>query len=681
MPPDTAPDLPGTAADHWHPGELSFDAGGHPVSPHYGDIYKSRHGAGAESRHVFIDGNDLPERWCRSGTNSIIEIGFGLGVNCLETLSAWQAWRSGSDRSTRLSYVSVEAHPLSIEDLRRGLLALHYEPAAIEPLLDQWPMLTPGLHRIRLAHDVDLTLGFGTAAQVLPQLVGQHDTVYLDGFAPARNPAAWSDQTIRALSRLLRDGASLATYSAAASVRETLSRNGFEVRHAAGFRGKRHMLRAVFKPAAWQRRAPGFGVASGPPAQQPAGHDAIVLGAGLAGRAIARELIHRGWQIQLIDQHHGPVATQPVLASHIHFAPDDNPLARLTRAAFLMLARGLSNHGVTRRPGRLQLAADADEAVRLQAMVARLGLPADLLTVLNADAASDCAGIRLSRGGLWMPGSMVVEPERTLPPEPDGTRRVIDDEPDALRVHGGSVMALIRHGEHWQMIDAQGNRLASSQIVILCTGAPPSGLLPLASLDTVAIRGQTTTLHSPLTSQLRCVLSDKAYLCPLTGGKALAGASFDVRTESDPLDSDRQANLQRWMRLTGELPAGIRALVDHVGFRHTTRDHLPLIGPVPDEVAIWRDPDPWLRNDRLAIPVLPGLFMATCFGSRGLLWSTLAAQLLADLLTGPCLPVERTLIEQLAPSRMLRRLLRRHPWQVHELAASQSSPEQHAGRG
>ena len=45
------------------PARLAFGPGGVPYSEAYGDVYHSADGGLAQSRHVFLGGNGLPERW------------------------------------------------------------------------------------------------------------------------------------------------------------------------------------------------------------------------------------------------------------------------------------------------------------------------------------------------------------------------------------------------------------------------------------------------------------------------------------------------------------------------------------------------------------------------------------------------------------------------------------------
>ena len=78
------------------PAALAFDANGTPCSPRYGDVYHSADSGPGQARHVFIGGNDLSSRWAATRVFTIVETGFGLGLNFLAT---WQAWRAGIRRS------------------------------------------------------------------------------------------------------------------------------------------------------------------------------------------------------------------------------------------------------------------------------------------------------------------------------------------------------------------------------------------------------------------------------------------------------------------------------------------------------------------------------------------------------------------------------------------------------
>src|SRR6266850_7201306 len=225
------------------PARLAFQEGT-PYSETFADVYHSAAGGLEQARFVFLNGNQLPTRWAGRERFVILETGFGLGLNFLAT---WQAWRRDAARCSRLHFVSVEKHPFSLQDLR----TLHERYPEVKEeateLHSQWPVLVPGGHRLAFdGEKVFLTLFFGDI-KLVRDLRLAADAIYLDGFAPAKNPEMWSHQTLRAVSRLAAPGASAATWSVAASVRAALEETGFEVEKRPGFGFKKEMLCARYK--------------------------------------------------------------------------------------------------------------------------------------------------------------------------------------------------------------------------------------------------------------------------------------------------------------------------------------------------------------------------------------------------------------------------------------------------
>src|SRR5258708_35052930 len=263
---------------------------GTPYSEAFGDVYHSAAGGLAQADHVFLKGNQLPERWSGRETFVILETGFGLGINFLTT---WQAWRRDPQRCRKLHFVSVEKHPFSLFDLRdflKNYPELRTEAAQLEA---RWPMLVPGGHRLVFEGGAVVLTLFFADIKVLRDLRLAADAIYLDGFSPAKNPEMWSPQTLRALSRLAAPGATAATWSVAASVRAALEETGFEVRKLPGFGFKKEMLSAFYGK---KEIAP----------EKPKERKATVVGAGLAGAALCERLCARGWEITLVEKHAAP---------------------------------------------------------------------------------------------------------------------------------------------------------------------------------------------------------------------------------------------------------------------------------------------------------------------------------------------------------------------------------------
>ncbi len=215
--------------------DLEWRAGGVPVSTRFDDPYYSLENGLAETRHVFLAGNDLPARFAEGF--HVAELGFGSGLNLLATLDAWR--RCGM-RGV-LHYTSFEAFPLAAADMVRAQAAFPELAAIAGELAPCWGA---GAHDV-LLDDLHFRLVVGDARSTLPDWPGQADAWYLDGFAPAKNPALWEPGLLAQVGAHTAPGGTAATYTAAGFVRRGLAAAGFEVMRAPGFGRKRHMTRAV----------------------------------------------------------------------------------------------------------------------------------------------------------------------------------------------------------------------------------------------------------------------------------------------------------------------------------------------------------------------------------------------------------------------------------------------------
>lgn len=211
--------------------ELEWRDGAIPVSTRFDDPYFSLAGGLAETRHVFLAGNDLPARF-RPGFH-IAELGFGTGLNMLAALIAWRDSGTGGP----LRFTSFEAYPMAAPDIARALSAFPEAEAVAAPFLAQWAE-----GRTRIAFDrIELEVILGNARDTLPRWQGRADAWFLDGFSPAKNPDLWADDLMAEVARHTAPGGSFATYSAAGGIRRALAATGFAVERRPGFGTKRHM--------------------------------------------------------------------------------------------------------------------------------------------------------------------------------------------------------------------------------------------------------------------------------------------------------------------------------------------------------------------------------------------------------------------------------------------------------
>ena len=208
---------------------ISWKDGVIPVSDRFDDPYFSLNDGLAETRHVFLAGNDLPAR-LRPGFQ-IAELGFGTGLNLLATLIAAQ------DHPGPIQYTSFEAFPLSAPDIARALDHFPQARAVADPFLQAWAR---GDTRFTLGPlQVDVVIG--DARDTLPVWPGRADAWFLDGFSPAKNPELWGADLMALVAQATAPGGTFATYTAAGHVRRSLAGAGFTVTRQPGHGRKRHM--------------------------------------------------------------------------------------------------------------------------------------------------------------------------------------------------------------------------------------------------------------------------------------------------------------------------------------------------------------------------------------------------------------------------------------------------------
>ncbi len=647
---------------------------GVPRSEQFEDSYFSHAGGADESRHVFLAGNRLPERW-PSDRFTIVETGFGTGLNFLTT---WQAWRQQGGAGV-LHYLSIEAYPVSRDDLAQ---ALGHWPELEElsgALLADYPPPLPGLHRLVFDDGrVCLDLVYAELADALATLADLPglavDAWYLDGFAPARNPDMWTTTLYESMAALGAADSSFATFTAAGDVRRGLSAAGFAVEKVPGYGSKRDMLRgALTSPGAtsgadtpWHLPRHRYPQASAGTIMTAAETGPVaVIGAGLAGASVARALADRGYAVTVLDS--GEIAggasgnAQGALytrLSHRASALNDFSLHSFCfahRAYRTMLAAGTLADGEL--CGALHLRPDWGPDDALFETVASLP---DLVQALSPADAEAVSGIPGCPGGLYYPGSGWMNPPavcRSLLSHPGIS---IQDCLGELSLHAA--------GDGWQI--RAGDRVQfEAPVAVIACGAASAQVAGLDWLRLQAIRGQTSQVPSRgRLAGLQTVICHEGYLPPARAGEHCLGATFDIEDPDPTLrPGDHQANLDQVIRalpaLAPDLPDSA-PLEGRVGYRCASPDYLPIVGPVPDADAFCDDFAALRRNAKQRVAsagsYFPGLYISTGHGSRGLTSTPLCAELLAAQISGEPWPVPAKLAKALAPARFLVRDLVRN---------------------
>ncbi|RVU38770.1 FAD-dependent oxidoreductase [Hwanghaeella grinnelliae] len=641
--------------------DFDIDPDSGPRSILFNDGYASPAGAAAETETVFLDGIGAPSAWRDRPTFAIGETGFGLGLNFLMT---WALWRRTAMPDACLHYVSVEGYPLDQHSLTRALQLYRDIPglaSLIDEICDRFPLRHAGFHRLSLdGGRVQLTLLFGPVEHSLSQLSGKMDAWYLDGFAPARNPDMWTAPVFRAIACRTKPGGRFATYTAAGHVRRGLEDVGFSVEKHPGFAHKRERLTGTLAtpPDDEKAQTPWFSL---PPTPADPGEVAII-GGGIAAQCCWHALKARGIEATLFDRAGpaGGMGANPVAMIAPKLPVNASLPGRLNALTFLKALAFYDGLGPTvwyDPRGAMQAAAEGVDSDDRQArLIDALDWPKDLITV------TEVAG----RSALSYPASGCLDPQ--------AVRNVI-----GAPVESADINALIPIDGGWRLMDGDCGEVWSGRRVIVAAGGWTGRLLQAPWLEIRPSRGQVSWIKG---DALPAGIPEQGigfggYLSPnitLRDGRRgrVLGSSFDAWP-----DPDGDTGWQVWshddhQRYAAEFAQVFSQAFDlspppaeagWTGLRAMTGDRLPIAGPMPDAEAYGSDYGD-LHHGRHWVDYPParyrdGLYVLSGLGARGYQFSPLMAELLADMLAGMPLPLEKDLIEAVHPARFLIREMKR----------------------
>lgn len=211
---------------------------GSPRSALYDDIYFSTDNGMEESKAVFLDGIDAPDVWQGRDQFTICELGFGTGLNFLNTV---RLWMENSTENQCLNYHATELYPLAKVEIEK---AVHWSELkdCKRDFLAHYPKTSSTLYDGRVSFEFHP----GDCAQSLAESEAKIDAWYMDGFAPAKNPDMWSNEIFTQMARLSNDGARVATFTSAGFVRRGLSLVNFKMSKRPGHGKKREMICGIF---------------------------------------------------------------------------------------------------------------------------------------------------------------------------------------------------------------------------------------------------------------------------------------------------------------------------------------------------------------------------------------------------------------------------------------------------
>ena len=380
---------------------------------------------------------------------------------------------------------------------------------------------------------------------------------------------------------------------------------------------------------------------------------ALVIGAGLSGSAVAHSLASRGWTVTVLDQADSVGAGASGLPAGLaapHVSPDDNVLSRITRAgvqATLQRAQALLQSGTDwaltgvlehNLAGKRRLPTGNAVPEEAQDNTNECSTQASAEQVAAAGLPPGTPALWHARAGWIRPRQLVAAQLQT---------------PGVQVLWGRKANTIERRGELWVVTDAQGQTLGQAPLLVVASAFDSLALLrplPGFAVPLNPLRGQISFGHMRgLTDAQRQRLPPfpvnghgsfiSNVLTPDGQAGWYIGSTFERNCEQAPVrEEDHAANQLRLATLLPDLGAAMQHQFgpEHIhgwaGLRCTLPNRLPAVGPIDSER-------------------LPGLWLCAGMGARGISLAVLCGELTAAWLCKEPLPLEPALAKHLAAER------------------------------
>ncbi|MDX8156802.1 FAD-dependent 5-carboxymethylaminomethyl-2-thiouridine(34) oxidoreductase MnmC [Acinetobacter pittii] len=598
-----------------------------PISKQFGDVYFSKDNGLLETRHVFLNGNDLSKRLANLKDFeyfSVGETGFGTGLNIL---ALWQLWRQvRPDNQSHLHAISVEKFPLSKADLIRALNVWDELKPLAEQLIEQYPLPIAGCHRLTFPKErFSIDLWLGDAQEIFPSMAKTKavNAWFLDGFAPSCNPDMWEQNVLNNIVRLSGYGTTFASFSVAGILKRGLKAHGIDISRPRGFGHKREMLKAVWNLPESDEGSTELGQTHTLATEQQ--HIAII-GAGVAGLSTAWGFAARGHQVTLYEQTNAlsGASGNPLALLNPKLCPIEQSHEHLMTLSWQHALNFYKNFNAF-RPLQIQQIAlkNADELLDLVNQY-----PAQVVTNSANSLETDYSSILLTEAGSVSPHQL---------------RDEILQHP-CINLKIAHVTALVSCEKKVQL-QTNNQVIAEADHVVVCCARESAALFD-SYPQLKPIRGQVSWVDNTFAPlPLNEAYSYGGYCMQLDASQMILGASFyPNREDQDVLPEDHVHNFELihsvFPEYAEKLPSP-SAWQGRASIRAQSLDYFPLVGKMQD-------------NSRIA--TFAGL------GSKGFLFAPLCSEILVAQILGEACPVPDRLLQKLNPQRFQKKVKPKKPY-------------------
>ena len=607
-----------------------------PISKQFGDVYFSKDNGLLETRHVFLNGNDLTERLSQLHDYQYFcvgETGFGTGLNILTLWQLWQQVRL--DNHSHLHVVSVEKFPLNKADLIRALNVWTELKPLAEKLIQQYPLPIAGCHRLSFPEErFSIDLWLGDAQDIFPT-IPKTQTVnawFLDGFAPSCNPDMWQENVLDHMVRLSDFGTTFASFSVAGVLKRGLKQHGIQISRPRGFGHKREMLKAIWLDTSQtetQSQDSETTIAAPPKSETSKQRKIAIIGAGIAGLSSAWAFAQRGHQVTIYEQNEplSGASGNPLALLNPKLCPIEQAHEHLMTLSW-QHALNFYPQFKAFRPIQVQQIAlkNADELSGLVEQYPENVLTAN--TTLECFPETEFPSLTLHQAGAVSPHQLR----------------------DEILQHANIRIEKVKISR-LESTDSQVTLWQDQQIIaitdhaIVCCAKQSAELFenyPVLK----PIRGQVSWVeNSQRPLALDQAYSYGGYCMQLDTAQLILGASFyPNRDDAEVLTEDHVHNYELIHNVFPKYAQGLPSVDTWQGrasVRAQSLDYFPLVGKIQN---------------------LGQIYTFAGLGSKGFLFAPLCSEILAALILGELCPVPQSLLDKLNPQRFEKKLKAKKPY-------------------
>lgn len=626
-----------------------------PRSTMFDDIYYSVASGIDESNYVFIEHNQLTEKFAKLGNDDIFiigETGFGSGLNFLNVLTLWEKTVLSN---AKLFFISFEKYPLTPADLKQ----INSKIPNFTYLADQYYLPLPATHRLSFKNNIFLNLVIGDIRETLPEQNFLADSWFLDGFTPTRNPEMWTDLIFNQIARLSKVNTTFASYTANSAVRKKLENAGFHVEKDKGF-NKRNMLfgywrgnlntQKSIKPKPWFDRY-----------KNPKTNRVIIIGGGISGASTAYSLAKRGYLVTLYEQNDELALAasgnyQAILYGS--FSAQKTPIMELSHSGYRYshyLIKNLLNEKKHeyKQCGLIELVQKIPDFLE--------NLPKDFCSPLTHFEIEKLANICINdTNGLYFPYGLWLNPQSLI--------NKLVTLPNITIKSGQKIDELKFIDNKWQLIQ-NDNIIDITDTLVLCNAHSIDQFEISKEINLRKIRGQISIVNPHNSNQNshintpEVILCGAGYITPPRQNKYTIGATFDFKNiHTSVTHADHQQNLSAAQSISNTFNnLNVETFEGQAAIRASTFDYMPLVGPLAvysqfmtTYAKLAKDKNIWLNTN---CTYHPGLYLNVGHGAKGMLTAPLCGEIIADYIDNTPLPCSEKLRTALHPNRIYVRKL------------------------